>query len=399
MPTVMKVYEVVKVKLVFLSNYFNHHQRPLSNALYSLLGGEYVFIETKTMNEERRKLGWAFQEYPKYVITNDEFENRKGDIQKLIDSADVVIIGSAPDELLKNRKKSNRLIFRYSERALKKGTEILKYFPRYIKWRIKGVDGKNIYMLCASSYTAADYSKFRLFKGKCYKWGYFPQIQKYDNFECLIESKKPASILWVARLIGLKHPECAIEVAKYLKAKGYSFELNIIGNGVLEEQLKSTIEKEKLHDCVHMLGAMSPEKVREQMGLSEIFLFTSDRNEGWGAVLNESMNSACAVVASHAIGSVPFLVSDKQNGLIYQDGNINDLCEKTKWLLDHPKEQKQIGKNAYLTISDEWNAETAAKKIIALSESILNGEKAPKLYENGVCSEAEILADDWYQNG
>ena len=49
------------------------------------------------------------------------------------------------------------------------------------------------------------------------------------------------------------------------------------------------------------------------MEKSEIFLFTSDKGEGWGAVLNESMNSACAVVASHAIGSVPFLLKDGEN--------------------------------------------------------------------------------------
>ena len=43
------------------------------------------------------------------------------------------------------------------------------------------------------------------------------------------------------------------------------------------------------------------------MESSHIFLlFTSDRNEG--AALNESMNSGCAVVASDAIGSVPYLM-------------------------------------------------------------------------------------------
>jgi glycosyltransferase involved in cell wall biosynthesis len=61
---------------------------------------------------------------------------------------------------------------------------------------------------------------------------------------------------------------------------------------------------------------MAPEAVRDHMEAADIFLFTSDFNEGWGAVLNESMNSACAVVASHAIGSVPFLLKDGENGFI-----------------------------------------------------------------------------------
>ena len=33
------------------------------------------------------------------------------------------------------------------------------------------------------------------------------------------------------------------------------------------------------------------------MEQADIYLFTSDRNEGWGAVANEAMNSACAMVA------------------------------------------------------------------------------------------------------
>ena len=56
-----------------------------------------------------------------------------------------------------------------------------------------------------------------------------------------------------------------------------------------------------------------------------IFLFTSDRQEGWGAVLNEAMNSGCAVVASHLIGAVPFLKKKKKNGLVYSSGDRKTL--------------------------------------------------------------------------
>jgi glycosyltransferase involved in cell wall biosynthesis len=45
-----------------------------------------------------------------------------------------------------------------------------------------------------------------------------------------------------------------------------------------------------------------------------VFIFTSDRNEGWGAVLNEAMGSGCAVVAADLIGSVPYLIEHKKMG-------------------------------------------------------------------------------------
>ena len=110
------------------------------------------------------------------------------------------------------------------------------------------------------------------------------------------------------------------------------------------------------------------------------------------------MNSACAVVASHEIGSVPFLIKNKENGLIYKDGDINSLYKKVKFLIDNEKERKQIAKNAYLTMINEWNAENAGNKLLQLSEKLLNGEKYPDLFKDGVCSKAEIIKDDWFKD-
>ena len=158
-------------------------------------------------------------------------------------------------------------------------------------------------MLCAGAFTYADFAKHGSFINKAYKWGYFPETKRYESIERLVEKKKKNSILWCGRFIDWKHPDDALCVAERLKAAGYSFALNIIGAGELEPKLKSMIEQYGLNDCVHMLGAMPPENVREYMESSQIYIFTSDRSEGWGAVLNESMNSGCAVVASDAIGA------------------------------------------------------------------------------------------------
>ena len=72
-------------------------------------------------------------------------------------------------------------------------------------------------------------------------------------------------------------------------------------------------------------------EVRTLMEESEIFIFTSDFNEGWGAVLNEAMSSACGCVASYKAGSTPFLL-DGTNGQVY-NSTQNDLNEKLKELL------------------------------------------------------------------
>jgi len=383
------------MKVVFLSNYYNHHQAPFSEAMDRLTDGNYVFIETEKMSEERKELGWNDNRKPDFVLTYDT-ENAKK-LANIIDEADVLIIGNAPIRLINKRLDSGKLTFWYTERWYKKGFQWWKWPVRLIRHYLAYGRYKNTYMLCASAYTAADCAKTGLFFNRTYKWGYFPEVKCYDDIDRLIELKHRSSILWVARFIELKHPEVPLTVAKRLKEEGYSFSLELIGNGVLKEKLSKQIEEYGLNDCVRFLGIMEPEQVRDHMEKSEIFLFSSDFNEGWGAVLNESMNSACAVVASHAIGSVPYLLTDGKNGLIYENGNTESCYQKVKYLLEHSEERKEYGRKAYSTLCHLWNAEVAAERLIELSQKLLNGEKQSNLFSNGPCSNAKILKNDWYK--
>lgn len=373
------------MKVVFISNTYNHHQSALSEALYRATDNNYYFIQTQQMSQERRGMGWGVSKLPAYVIESYLSDDSYRKCLELVNIADVVIAGCAPSVMLKKRLKSGKLVFRYSERIYKNFRKMLTLPARFVKYHTYNYGSKNVYTLCASAYAAADYAKTLNYIGKTYKWGYFPEVLKYDSVDELIRLKcqSSASILWTARFIGWKHPEAPVQVAKRLKSEGYSFELNMIGNGVLEKTIKTMVEREGLSDCVHLLGAMSPLEVRTHMEKSKIFLFTSDRNEGWGAVLNESMNSGCAVVANHMIGSVPYLIRDGENGMIYKNGRIDDLYKKVKYLLDHPNECAEMGKQAYRTMTDMWNADVAAERFIRLVEAILNGEKKPVLFSDG----------------
>lgn len=386
---------MIKIKsIVFLSNYYNHHQSSVAREMNELCD-DYVFIETGKISAERIKLGWGNEEKPEYVR---DYNVHKNECDEKIRNADVVIFGSAPDEFIEKRLKSGKLTFKYSERFYKTGFPLKKYLRNAAAaWLHHGRFQKYpIYMLCASAYTSADCAKFGNYKNRCYKWGYFPEIKKYGIIENIINSKNKNSILWAGRFLDWKHSDTAIRTAKKLKENGYTFELNIIGTGAMEQELKKMISDYNLENEVHMLGSMKPKQVREYMEQSQIYLFTSDRNEGWGAVLNESMNSACAVVASHEIGSVPFLLKDGENGLIYKDGDEEDLYRKVKLLLDKPDLCRQYGRKAYQTMADDWNAETAAKRFIELSEAILNGDKKTDLFTDGPCSIAKKLKDGWY---
>jgi len=385
------------MKLVFVSNYFNHHQKPLSDRLYEILRDDYAFIETTKMTPERIGMGWGDIHVPNYVKYYYENKEAETTCQELIDHADVIVTGSAPEKLLKTAIRNKTVVFRYSERPVKdKNLYYIKYLARFIKWHMVNKHSSRIFLLCASAYSSYDYSRFLLFKNRSYKWGYFPETRYYDNISDVIYNKSNNSILWVARLIDWKHPEHAIEVARRLKTDGVPFSMNIIGNGELEETVRNQIKKHNLQNEVRMVGAVKPTEVRKYMENSEIFLFTSDHNEGWGAVLNEAMNSACAVVANARIGSAPFLVEDGNNGLLYDEGDIDQLYEKTKILLQDAALRKRLSENAYEKISQHWNAEYAALNLISTAEACISNGVGNLIEEYEVCSIAKPMKDDWF---
>ncbi len=384
------------MKIVFVSNYFNHHQKSLSEALDKLTDHNFHFVATSKMREERRKFGYGNWELPEYVIEAYTGQDAYTRAMDAIDCTDAVIAGSAPELYLKQYIKSGKLLFRYSERPFKKDASHIKFLPRYIKWHLQNPHSKPIYMLCASAYTCADYAKYGLWKNKFYKWGYFPECKRYENIEKQIAAKEKKTLLWCGRFLDWKHPDDAVKIAAKLRDNGYDFHLNMIGTGEMEMLLSQMIQDNHLEEYVSVLGSMPPENVREHMECAGIYLFTSDKQEGWGAVLNESMNAGCAVVASHAAGAVPFLLKNGENGAIYESGNTEELFQKVKELLDNPDKQERMGAAAYHTITNEWNAEIAAQRLMDLSERILHGEKSPDIYGSGLCSQAEMITDTWY---
>lgn len=382
------------MSITFISNYLTLHQIPLCEAMYREMGDDFCFVNTEQMETERISMGWGNEKrYP--------FEIDLQQVGNLIDESDIVIIGSANDSLIQYRLKHNKPVIRYSERVLKDGRwhvlspraiyNMLKVHTRYAN--------KKVWMLCASAYTSGDYNLFGAYWGKCYKWGYFPNTICCSE-EQLFEKKNNTvvHILWCGRMLSWKHPELAVLVANHLQENNISFHMDIIGDGELKAEIHRQIVEHHLEKSVTMHGFLAPVQVRSYMDKADIFMFTSDFHEGWGAVLNEAMNSGCACVASHAIGAAPYLIHDGENGFLYRNGDIQQLCNRVEILAKNEALCRALGLNAYHTIADTWNADVAAKRLIAFCKAIKQQEKAPE-YQDGPMSKARFLSNHWYHKG
>ena len=389
------------MKLVFFTNYLNHHQVLVADELYHLLGDDFRFIATLPINEQELKGGVDYSSRPYCLLAGETDEARRVAFS-LAREAEACVFGACSQEFAVERAKHNPngLSFEMGERWLKHGVLTIgspvfrQWMLNYIRYFRKA----NFHKLCCSSFTASDDVKLGAYVGRHYKWGYFTRVEKSfveTNLQDL-STKGKVSILWCARFLLLKHPELVVHLAARLKSAGYDFVIDIYGDeGNLAPhdkvyprvRLERLITKLDVKDCVNLKGSRSNAEILKAMQEGDIFLFTSDRLEGWGAVANESMANGCVLVASDKIGSTGYLIEHKVTGLKFRSCDLESLYEQVKFLLDNPKAMERISSNGRKHMAELWNPENAAKSLLKLIDS-LSGLKSVSIID-GPCSKAE----------
>lgn len=375
--------------VTFFINYLNHHQQPVADEMFGLLGEDFRFVATFPRDENALKGGQDYSTRP-YCILAAESDEANAMAHRLVTESDLCVFGAGNLYWERLRAKTGKLSFEVSERWFKRGIiNILS--PRLLKWlwlyhtRLRRLP---FYKLCASAYTAPDCHKLKAFRDRCFKWGYFPALHKSIDAEKYPEDSETQAtkILWVARFLRWKHPEIVVNSARQLVNEGYSFTIDMYGDGPEREKTIEMVKRLDLSDYINFPGAVPNTEVMKAMAEADIFLFTSDRNEGWGAVLNEAMGNGCCVIANDEIGSVPFLISNGENGFTYSNGNQYELNNILMYLMKNPQEQVRIGIAARRDIETLWSPSNAARCLIKLSESLTNGDETPII--QGPCSKA-----------
>lgn len=373
--------------IVFISNYINHHQIPFCDACYKQWGEGFTFIQTQPMEQERLTMGWdpKGEELP-YVI---RFYEKEEQCRRLVMECDVLLAGwSDKEELVQGRLNQGKLTIRISERLYREGQwkavspkGLLHKYKEHIRYRRKPA-----YLLCAGAYVASDFYLIHAYPGKMFQWGYFPETRKYPEGQLeAMKEKEGVHIVWAGRFIPLKHPEYMIRLA----ADEPECHIHMVGSGEMEQQIKEDARESGLMDRITFYGFQAPDQVRSIMEKCHIHVFTSNHLEGWGAVVNEAMNSGCAVVANAQAGAVPFLIRQGENGIAYPAGDYEKMRQAVEYLVHHPDQRRKMGQAAYETIRDLWNAEHAAAALKKMVEGIQKGDFRPE--KEGPLSPAPVI--------
>ena len=195
-----------------------------------------------------------------------------------------------------------------------------------------------------------------------------PNIDKTPKF-----NDKKVKVLWAGREMALKHPEYAFYAAEILYSLNIPYQVSIVStqNDVLKTLISQNQNKPYFKN-INIIDPVSNSEMHNILFASDIFIFSSDKNEGWGAIVNEAMSNGCCVIASNKAGCTNFLIKNQINGLIFD--SKDEFKEQILYAL---KENNfiELGKNAQKTIKDVWNSNKAVINLMQIFDAILNKEK------------------------
>ena len=102
---------------------------------------------------------------------------------------------------------------------------------------------------------------------------------------------------------------------------------------------------------------------------SDFFVFSS-RFEGWGLVLVEAMSCGIPCISFRCKYGPEDIITDHNDGLLVSDGNVKELGEKILWMINHPDDCLQYGKEARKTAL-KFKKDVVIQRWIEIFESLI----------------------------
>lgn len=133
-------------------------------------------------------------------------------------------------------------------------------------------------------------------------------------------------ILFCGRLIHLKRVDVLLDAFARLSEKRSNWELLIVGDGPLRDELKKRPSAVKVGKRCHWLGFLDGEELVHAFHAADVLALPSEY-EAWALVVNEAMAAGLVVVASDVVGAAYELIQDGRNGRVFPRGDVGALTE------------------------------------------------------------------------
>ncbi len=149
--------------------------------------------------------------------------------------------------------------------------------------------------------------------------------------------EKVFKLLAIGRLEPQKGHDILFEALSQLQ--DIPWELAIVGEGSLSEDLSNRAVLLHIHDRVNFVGSILD--VAPLIAACDAIVMPS-RWEGIGLVIMEGMAAARPVIASR-VGGIPELITHGKTGALVTPEDPNQLAEMVRWVWEHPDRARDLG--------------------------------------------------------
>lgn len=170
---------------------------------------------------------------------------------------------------------------------------------------------------------------------------------KADNYWPNWEPRTENRIVFVGRITGEKQIDVLLKAAALLPAE-LDAKVEIVGGGDQLKNLQQLARELGIADRVTFTGYVTDEELRAAYHRAAVLAMPSIA-ELQSIVTMEAMASALPVVAADAM-ALPHLVHDGQNGYLFEPGNVQDLAEKLRLVLEASPEAYERMKHESIRI-------------------------------------------------
>lgn len=182
-------------------------------------------------------------------------------------------------------------------------------------------------------------------------------------------------LVFVGRLVEKKGVSFLIEAVSILANRYPDLNLNIVGDGPLEDTLRSLARKLQVEDKVRFVGSVLNEEVPDYLRAAKISVMpsvvaSSGDQEGLGLVAVEALGCGCAVVAFD-LPAVRDTIINGQTGLMAEPGNAADLADKIAMLLDDETLRRRLAESGRRHALEKFTWPAVGESYSKIIESLM----------------------------
>ncbi|MBK1989590.1 glycosyltransferase family 4 protein [Sphaerospermopsis aphanizomenoides BCCUSP55] len=172
-------------------------------------------------------------------------------------------------------------------------------------------------------------------------------------------------LLTVARLSSVKGYGDIIPIIDHITQEFPDIKFVWVGKGEQEQYLIQKLQENNLENKVLLLGHRAD--VHRLLKAADLFIFPSHL-EGLPFSIIEAMAHNLPVIASDS-SSIPELITDRENGLLFPTGNSPKLLEAIRWAIQHPDAMQEMSQKSLLRVN-EFSEERMVKETLDLFKKI-----------------------------